>query len=156
MSPEELRQVVHAFRANGRAARNLFLWLGPVARLDGALGHGRVFTLSGIHLAEGIDPGLSTAAVARQMSAALTTYLDGITDYPAVVVARECGVMARYLSDFAAIFRWLDSRRLILLVCPPINIARLGPMPDGVTAQPDRIANALRRHVAPEQVVEVV
>jgi hypothetical protein len=107
-----------------------------------------------IDVIRGIDASKSDSAMAIAMQARLKESLSAFSHDLAIVVLRQCGLLARYSLDLRPVFGWLTSRRLLVLLCPPVDVRRLAPVPDGLVLAPKKVGEAFKSIVPPDQIVE--
>jgi hypothetical protein len=155
LTPEDFAGAVRHFRDAPLAGRNLFLWLGSESALLQTIGADEVSVLSVVDMLADVPPATSDTQVARVIRDRLEERLARISSTPAIVAFRQCEFLARYLSDFAPLFEWLTSRRLVVLLCPPVETTRLGQIPNGLVIEPGRVPTILAGIVPLEQIVEV-
>lgn len=154
MTADQFRQVVRFFREGALARRNLYLWHGHEDALALVLEDAAVQQLSVLELLDGLPPASGDAAVGALLRDRLTAALERITEDLAVVVIRHCGLLARYLPDGGVFFRWLTARRMAILICPPVQTERLGPLPVGLVIEPRAVVETMGRMVPDGHVVE--
>jgi hypothetical protein len=142
------------FRAGARARRNLFLWSGDVDSARQAMGADRLHEISVVELLSSDRPYGPDSAVEAELVGCLRNRLERITDDLPIVMIRDCGLLARYGRDLASLFGWLTSRRMIVMVCPPLDVSRLGQPPSGMKLEPGQTLNRLLAVVPVGQIVE--
>lgn len=154
MTPDHFQRLVATLQRGMLPGRNLFLWSGPEPPLRDLLGPVRTHDISTIGLLDDLVPRATEGLVRQHLARRLAHALEGVTFVPAIVVVHHCGLLARYLSDLTILFEWLNSRRLLILLCPPVPIDRLLPVPDGLIIAPAMTSNRLGTVVPTGQVVE--
>lgn len=147
-----------AFRQGALLGRgkNLFLWQAEKDELRCVLGADGIHEISIVDLLEYAAAFSSWEAVSDHLHASLKARLESVFDDPAIVVVHDCAILCRYLSDLVLFFKWLaEGQRMVILVYPPLDTARLAPVPNGLVIAPGTIGDRLRKLVSEEQIVEV-